>query len=213
MEAFDYAVGLGYRYVETDVQVTADGVLVAFHDNDLQRTCGVKGRISARGHSRSPSSQPAACSMKFAPPISAPHRLICDSYTDCASGLFEAVAERTTSNVVCATGTYRWVPPYFFLWDADEIAERPERHVPDVDAPDRHAAAVDVVEPGGQIAERRLSRSRLADDRRRRAGPHRERDVGEHRRLRSRVVEADAAQLEDLLSFLGTLRGAASGAK
>lgn len=37
--------------------------------------------------------------------------------------LFEAVAERTTSNVVCATGTYRWVPPYFFTWDADEIAE------------------------------------------------------------------------------------------
>ena len=46
MEAFEYAVGLGYRYVETDVQVTSDGVLVAFHDNNLQRTCGVKGRIS-----------------------------------------------------------------------------------------------------------------------------------------------------------------------
>jgi glycerophosphoryl diester phosphodiesterase len=46
MEAFEYAVGLGYRYVETDVQVTADGVLVAFHDNDLRRTCGVAGRIS-----------------------------------------------------------------------------------------------------------------------------------------------------------------------
>lgn len=46
MPAFEYAVGLGYRYVETDVQVTADGVLVAFHDDDLRRTCGRDARIS-----------------------------------------------------------------------------------------------------------------------------------------------------------------------
>lgn len=46
MPAFEHAVGLGYRYVETDVQVTVDGVLVAFHDNDLRRTCGRPGRIS-----------------------------------------------------------------------------------------------------------------------------------------------------------------------
>ena len=46
MPAFEYAVRLGYRYVETDVQVTADGVLLAFHDNDLRRTCGRPGRIS-----------------------------------------------------------------------------------------------------------------------------------------------------------------------
>jgi glycerophosphoryl diester phosphodiesterase len=46
MEAFEYAINLGYRYLETDVQVTADGVLAAFHDNDLRRTCGRAGRIS-----------------------------------------------------------------------------------------------------------------------------------------------------------------------
>jgi glycerophosphoryl diester phosphodiesterase len=46
MRAFEYAVGLGYRYLETDVHLTSDGVLVAFHDEDLSRTCGRPGHIS-----------------------------------------------------------------------------------------------------------------------------------------------------------------------
>ena len=46
MPAFQNAINLGYRYLETDVHATSDGVLLAFHDDDLARTCATPGRIS-----------------------------------------------------------------------------------------------------------------------------------------------------------------------
>ena len=47
MPAFEHAVRLGYRYIETDVHVTADGVLLAFHDDVLDRVTDGHGRVDA----------------------------------------------------------------------------------------------------------------------------------------------------------------------
>jgi glycerophosphoryl diester phosphodiesterase len=46
LPAFEHAVDLGYRYLETDVHLSSDGVVMAFHDPDLRRTCGVDGTIA-----------------------------------------------------------------------------------------------------------------------------------------------------------------------
>lgn len=45
-EAFAYATSLGFRYIETDAQLSSDGVVVAFHDDELDRVSNVSGKIN-----------------------------------------------------------------------------------------------------------------------------------------------------------------------
>ncbi|MGI8760744.1 MAG: glycerophosphodiester phosphodiesterase family protein, partial [Jatrophihabitantaceae bacterium] len=48
LEAFRRSYALGLRYLETDVRLTSDGRLVAFHDAWLQRATGLSGRVRSR---------------------------------------------------------------------------------------------------------------------------------------------------------------------
>src|SRR3954468_2682647 len=47
LPAFDACVALGYHFLETDVRVTSDGELVAFHDPTLDRVTDRTGRVDA----------------------------------------------------------------------------------------------------------------------------------------------------------------------
>ncbi len=46
LAAFEAAVAVGFTHLETDVHLSADGVLVAFHDEDLERATDGAGAIS-----------------------------------------------------------------------------------------------------------------------------------------------------------------------
>ena len=50
-EAFNAAVGLGYKLLETDLRTTKDGYILAFHDPSLDRVTDASGLISEKNYS------------------------------------------------------------------------------------------------------------------------------------------------------------------
>jgi glycerophosphoryl diester phosphodiesterase len=50
MDAFSEAVALGFRHLETDLRLTADGVLVCIHDSTVDRTTEDTGPVSRFRH-------------------------------------------------------------------------------------------------------------------------------------------------------------------
>ena len=46
LHAFRHAAALGYHYLETDVHATSDGVLLAFHDDVLDRVTDTQGLVA-----------------------------------------------------------------------------------------------------------------------------------------------------------------------
>ncbi len=46
MEAFSRTVAMGYRWIETDLHVTEDGMVVCLHDPTLERTTDGRGEVA-----------------------------------------------------------------------------------------------------------------------------------------------------------------------
>ena len=47
IESFEYSISLGCKYIETDVQVSSDGIPYIFHDDDLKRICGIPKKFDS----------------------------------------------------------------------------------------------------------------------------------------------------------------------
>ena len=47
LESFDYSMNLGCKFIETDVQVSSDGIPYIFHDNDLKRILNIDSKFDS----------------------------------------------------------------------------------------------------------------------------------------------------------------------
>jgi len=54
LQAFDYALKNGAQFLEFDVRMTRDGVIIVCHDDDFGRLCGVNKRVRDVNHDQLP---------------------------------------------------------------------------------------------------------------------------------------------------------------
>ena len=47
LESFEYSQSLGCKFIETDVQISSDGIPYIFHDNDLRRICNIPKKFDS----------------------------------------------------------------------------------------------------------------------------------------------------------------------
>ena len=47
LESFEYSQSLGCNFIETDVQVSSDGIPYIFHDDDLKRICEIPKKFDS----------------------------------------------------------------------------------------------------------------------------------------------------------------------
>tara|TARA_B100001113_G_scaffold67594_1_gene52111 strand:- start:8293 stop:9027 length:735 start_codon:yes stop_codon:yes gene_type:complete len=47
LESFEYSKSLGCKFIETDVQISSDGIPYIFHDNDLKRICNISKKFDS----------------------------------------------------------------------------------------------------------------------------------------------------------------------
>ena len=47
LESFEYSKNLGCQFIETDVQVSSDGIPYIFHDDDLKRVLNIDSKFDS----------------------------------------------------------------------------------------------------------------------------------------------------------------------
>jgi glycerophosphoryl diester phosphodiesterase len=108
--AFEHAVALGYSYLETDVHLTRDGVLLAFHDDVLDRVTSSVGSILEAAYvdvrnaligGREPIPKMADLLEHFPDA-----RFNIDIKSDAAVGALAQLVERTTSHDRVCVGSF-----------------------------------------------------------------------------------------------------------